>query len=362
MRTTNILRNQHGAMFSMDARIALVVASILAVSLGGMQMSRIERTKVENTDVAAELITKGIETYYISTGITTVPTSWANVQTLVFDTGLVENQTLNADAWGSAWVYDTCTETNVSIDGIVVPSVQYFAIYSPGKDGTNDSGTGDFLTNGSCAADYGAWQPANDDIGRKFSTLDIEKSRVKVFRRQGEEITKALSAYEARLFTENQNYCSNKLALFMAGNAAQDPANDDRCDWMDVQDVNQANPNYINSSSRADDNTYDIGEEGRANYYPRSSLENQNLDVYYVPDLRTAASLGVQATYDVGAAASATNSMEALMELLSLPRTYAVDPWNRRLRYNSNVTNVGQAPFTTSIEFCTTPTNPATCG
>lgn len=317
------LKTQTGAMFSMDARIALVVASVLAVSIGGMQMSRIERTKVENTDVAATLILKGIEQFYVSAANTAVPTTWANVTTQIFDAGFVENQTLTTDGWGSAWVYDTCQATNVSIDGTIVPAVNYVAIYSAGKDGTNNSGTGDFLPNGTCAASYGAWSPAGDDIGHKFSTLEIEKDRVKKFTIQGREILDALTAYENRMFIENQAVCS----------ASANPETLGRCDWVDPGG-----------------NVYEPGEEGRAHYYPRSSEDGTAANFYYVPNLITAPA-GVQNTYSTVAAPANNNSMEALMELIGLTREHAVDPWGRRLVYDSNVTDALTAPFSISVEF-----------
>jgi hypothetical protein len=342
---TKVLTTQRGAMFSMDARIALVVASVLAVSIGGMQMSRIERTKIENTDIAADLIIKGIEAYYLNTGITTVPATWANVQTLVFDAGFVENQSINVDAWGTAWRYDVCSVNNVMIDGVRVPTVHYIALYSPGKDGVYDSGAGDFLPNATCAASYGAWTPANDDIGRKFSTLDIEKRRVELYRRQAQEISTALTALEGRMFIQNQQFCGGLTPAAAAATA--------RC-------------NFDLASG------YTAGEEANYNYYPKSSVDTTAGRRYYVGnnavgtvtgDARVAAGGTFERNlFDPTAAAGSSASMETLMQLLNLPTTHAVDPWNRRLRYDSNVTGSTVPPYSAAIEFCTNPGTPATCG
>lgn len=329
-RLTALLRAQRGAMFSMDARIALVIASVLAGVVTTQVMSRIERSRVENTEIGLRVLIDGLRTYYINTGLTTIPTTLANFRTLIIDTGVVPDRTFNQDSWDRDWSYDTCSVAR-TIEGVPV-TLNYAVMYSSGKDGTAASGTADFLPNATCEAAFGAWAPTGDDIGLKFSSLDIDRDRLARYRTQADAIVKALNAYEARMYQQNNLYCSTG--------------------------ANQGNTGCCNVVALpAAQAGYTTGEEGRMNYFPRSSTDataasanwNNSAGGFYYNAGRCTSVPAAPAntTYTSGTLAS----MQNLMTLIGMPTAYAQDPWGRVMRYDSNVTGANEAPFQASVFF-----------
>lgn len=321
----NFFKSQRGAMFSMDARVALVVASVLAGAISVQVVQKIQRDRIAATEGGVLELMIGLENYYRATIPATVPDSFNDggtddFESAIIDDGYVDNASLVVDAWGNDWTYDYC-ETTRTIDGITRP-IFYAVIYSHGPDEANDSAvTADFLPNGStCASSFGAWQPENDDIGAKFTSIDVERERVARHQRQAKEVIDALQAYETGLFLDNQRHCAS------VGN----PGGDKRCNW-----------------DTTGGNEYDLGEEARMNYYPSSTLDagdsatppnNYYYEVY---------ALGTGSSYDPGSA----NGMRNFVELLGLPTEYATDPWGNSLCYDSNSTDRDEAPFLATIKY-----------
>lgn len=322
-----VLKGQRGAMFSMDARIALVIASVLAGVVGTQVVQRIERGRVEAAESGVQTLISGLENYYKTVSLNAIPpgdpstfnTGAGNFQSVVLDTGIVPQANLATDPWDRNWVYDTCTAA-ATIEGVQV-NVHYAVLYSGGPNLTNESGSNDFLTNAACAANYAAWNTTADDIGVKFNTFDIERERVDEMKRKLADIEGALQAYETSRFLENQTYCSN------GANQGQTP----RCDY--------------------NGGGYITGEEISLNYFPRSTNDGTAAD-YYIPDGRTATGNELNTVSNTAA------SITSLMTLLGLSSNYVRDPWGRLLCYESNRTDNTQAPFTAKVEYtntCPTP-------
>lgn len=291
-----LARNQKGAMFGMDARIALVVASVLAAAGGVTIMSRLERSKVEQTEIGVELIRNALESHYRSTGITSLA---ADIDTL-FTAGLIPDSTLTTDPYGNAWNYNTISVTK-TINNTDV-TVHLATIHSNGRDGVNDSTT---IVD---EADYASWEPSDDDIGAKFSTIEIEKERVLRYREQAQQIIDKLSAHESGRFLYINGVC---------------PAGDDsHADCVhETPDPDVHHSNY--------------------NYYPKSSLDSSGA-TYLDPDVT-----GSYQTYTAGN----STDMQQLLSDIGLPTSFATDPWNRTLYYDSNITDRTSPPYSASICF-----------
>ena len=60
---------QRGAMFGMDARIALIVLSVLAATGGISMLSRLAQSKVDATERSLAAIREGILDYYKNVGV-----------------------------------------------------------------------------------------------------------------------------------------------------------------------------------------------------------------------------------------------------------------------------------------------------
>lgn len=323
---------QRGAMFSMDARIALIIASVLAGVVGTQVIQRIERNRVAAAEEGAQQLLEGLKNYYKTVSLDAIPpgspdtfnTGTNNFESVIVDTGLVAQDNLNTDPWGNVWTYDECNRT-ATIEGMAV-TVHHVILFSHGPDGVADSGTGDILTSGTCAADYAGWNTAGDDVGEKFSTFDIERNRVEITRERLNAIRGGLGAYEASHFMEAQSECLDKLPLA-------------ECDF-------------------SDNGTYETGEEVGYNFFPRSTNDEvanggnwtgtHPNDYYYIPDGRGA----VGSEMDV--VGNSLPNMQTFVTMLGLNNEYAQDPWGRTLCYESNVTGQTAAPFTVRLEYRTT--------
>lgn len=283
--------NQQGAMFGMDARIALIIASVLAATGGVTMVSRLESNKVDGVERGVLVLRDALENHYRTTGITSLS---ANIATL-FSTGFVEDTTLQTDPWGNSWNYNTTSATK-SIEGVSF-TVNMAVIHSNGKNATNDS------TNISSEAEYNAWAPQGDDIGTKFSTIEIEKERVVEYRERARQIVDKLSAHEAGRFLLASNTCA-------------------------------ASPSHSYCS-------HNSLNQSQYNYYPQSDLDASGA-TYFDPTVS-----GDQQLYTAGN----TADMQQLLQDVGLSTTYATDPWGRVLYYNSNATNRTLPPYTASICF-----------
>lgn len=346
----NYFTRQRGAMFSMDARIALVIASILAGVIGTQAMQRIERSRVETAEQGVVQLMHGLETYYNTVSPTVLPpgnpstfgSGAGNFASVILDTGIVPDASLVTDPWGNDWIYDTCTVAD-TIEGIGM-NVQYAVLYSMGPDATADSGENDFLSQGSCAADFADWSPQGDDIGMKFNSLEIEQARAEKTKEQLTAVVQALQAYETQMYLRNQQICKD----------------------LDDPNVLPAEDNPAAGRSPGcdfdTDGLYDSGEEIKFNYYPRSTLDG-NTSYYLVPGAGDDTGAGIpNSNFTVDAQGkdaynpNSVNDMQTFLQLLGLSNDYLRDPWGRMLCYKSNASSPAatQAPFTASVTYTNT--------
>lgn len=292
---------QSGAMFGMDARIALIVAAILTAAGGITIMSRLESSKVQAAEAQAEEIKDGLGRYYQSTGINKLPDSLDDL----FRSGSMQDPSLRKDPWGNPWEYSHTTAT-VRVEDTPI-TMQLAVIYSRGKDGVADSGPVN------SESDFNDWQTRRDDIGTKFISRDIEMSRLQEYRARAQLIIDKLEAVESASFVEAQNTCS----VGTAGDATTSGTIPDWCTNVD-------NKNYT-----------------LFNYYPKSDSDDTAGVVYYSDKILN------KKIYSSGN----LSEMQQMMIDLGLPAAYAQDPWGRTLMFSPNITQRTDPPFSASLCF-----------
>lgn len=278
-------------MFGMDARIALVIAAILAGVGGWQMMSRLEGGKIDAAEQQAELLKNALEKYYVNVGINQLPDSLDEL----FAANLLSDASLKNDPWGKPWVYYH-TKGDIKLEGIPI-QVQYAVIYSRGKNGIDDSGAF------SGPDDFGSWSTQKDDIGTKYMSRDVELKRVDDYRGRAQLIIDKLEAAESSNYIEAQSSCTVENA-----------------------------PTWCVD----DDKNYTM-----FNYYPKSDADETSGVVYYaekVQNKRAYASGNIE-------------DMQQLMVDIGLPALYAQDPWGRTMMFDSNVTGRTVPPFSASICF-----------
>jgi type II secretory pathway pseudopilin PulG len=282
---------QRGAMFGMDARIALIVAAILAAAGGVTLMSRLERSKVDQAEAEVAELRDGLNKYYQNVSINQLPGTLAPL----LQSGLITSPNLQNDPWGNPWFYSTAS-ANVELEGTPI-TVHYAVIYSAGKDGVADS------PGLASADDFAGWQPLRDDVGVKYSSRDVETTRRSEFVARAQLIVDKLEAQEAASFVDAQGACSGD---------AEAPT------WCtDLQGKNYT----------------------QFNFYPPSSLDETAGAVNYARNVDN------KPAYQSGDEAD----MQQLMLDLGLPANYAKDPWGRILNYHSNITARTDPPFSASV-------------
>lgn len=288
------LQNQKGAMFGMDARIALIIASVLAATGGVTMMSKLERGRVEGAEIGLQIIKDALENHYKAVGFTTLA---PDIRTL-FESGHIEETTLIRDPWDNEWRYNILSR-RIKINDFEVTE-NLATIHSAGKDGVDDSPAPTF------DAEWNVWQPLNDDIGIKYSTIEVEKSRVSEYQGRAKLIVNKLEDYSASNFIEAQAECPE-------------------ADWCN---------NYPESGDKYTE----------FSFYPQSNTDNSGATYY--DDVKTGGSNTIYVSGD-------NLSMAELMKTLGLPKEFAYDPWRRVLKYDSNFIqdrpNPHKPPFSASI-------------
>lgn len=289
-----LLKSQTGAMFGMDARVALIIASVLAAAGATTMMSKLDRSRVQSAELGIEILRDAVESHYKAKGVNELV---RDIDTL-FDEGFIEDTSQLTDPWGNPWEYKV-TYKDVKLEDIPI-RIHLATIHSSGKDSVDDSPS--MVT----SAEWDNWAAENDDIGIKFSSIEIEKERITEYRGRGKLIVDKLHAYESSKYIESDNVCES----------------DETKDWCDRDN----DPNFT---------TF--------NYYPISNLDSSG--AAYYDEVEGGDSQAYESGDDV--------SMEALMNKLGLPRAFAKDPWGRVLCYHSNIDQKRalpeRPPFTASI-------------
>jgi type II secretory pathway pseudopilin PulG len=285
-------QGQRGAMFGMDARVALIVMAILAAVGGWQMMSRLESTKVDQAEQQTILLREGLTKYYQTVGINRLPDTLEDL----FRNNIITDPSLRKDPWGNPWEYFHGAAT-LRIEDTPV-TVQFAVVFSRGKNTIDDSGGFSSLE------EFGSWELRKDDIGTKYTSREIEVARLSEYRTRASLIIDKLESAESANYLEAQGTC----------NSEQAPT------WC--SDVEGKNYTALN-------------------YYPKTDADDTSGVVYYTDKVLN------KKIYSSGN----IDDMQQLMIDLGLPASYAQDPWGRVLMLNSNITARTDPPFSASLCF-----------
>jgi hypothetical protein len=290
--------SQRGAMFGMDARVALIIMAILA-AVGGWQMiSRLESQKTDLAEAQAAMLRDGLNKYYATVGINRLPESLDEL----FQAGIITDPALRKDPWGNSWEYYHLA-TPVRVEDTPI-NLQLAVIFSRGKNAIDD--TGGFNS----AEEFTAWELLKDDLGVKYTSRDTDLTRLTEYQNQAAQIVDRLENAENVGYLEAQSTCE----------ATNKPA------WCEPQD----------------------GKGWQQfNYYPRTDADDTSGVVYYQERVLQ------KNSYTSGN----LDDMQRLAADLGLPVSVAQDPWGRVLQINTNMAGRTEPPFTASICF----SNDANC-
>jgi type II secretory pathway pseudopilin PulG len=284
--------SQRGAMFGMDARIALIIMAILAGVGGWQMMSRLESQKMDTAEAQANLLRDGLNKYYATVGINRLPETLEEL----FQQGIITDPSLRKDPWGNAWEYHF-GKTEVRVEDTPL-TMQLAVVFSRGKNTIDD--TGGFTS----AEEFAAWAPQKDDLGAKYTSREQDLLRLTDYQEQAGRIIDRLENTETVSFLEAQTACDG----------ADAPA------WC-------------------------AGQNGKSwqqfNFYPKTDADETTGVVYYQADVLQKKVF----------ASGNLDDMQELMVELGLPAATAQDPWGRVLQLNTNITGRAEPPFSASLCF-----------
>ena len=286
------LFNPRGAMFGIDARIAVFVLALAALAVTAVQTNRVARDRTILTEAHLKTIEHAVGQYALVTG--------NDGHGMLIDYAEFLEVSIpdpTQDAWGNPLGFAQWTTTPALPDGSA-ETLHHFILVSAGPDGVMDSAT----SLASLAA-WQAWAPVGDDLGRKFTTLHIRDELYRDRERRLQRIREALD----RLAT------TRRAALVAF------------CDVGANQTHSDCNINGVSG--------YQTDEELSSHFYPRASSDSSTSKFYPVP------------LPDNTFTSADITSMQALLSLLGLPTALAMDGFDRILKYASNPTQNPTGPY-----------------
>lgn len=283
---------QRGAMFGMDARVALIIMAILAGVGGWQMMSRLESQKTDLAESQATVLRDGLAKYYDTVGINRLPETLEDL----FRESIVTDLSLRKDPWGNAWEYFHLA-VPIRVEDTPI-TMQLAVVFSRGKNAIDD--TGSFNS----AEEFAAWELQKDDLGVKYTSRDTDLNRLVDYQNQAGQIIERLENAETVGYLEAQTACDG----------LEKPA------WCG-------------------------GVEGKTwqqfNFYPRTDADDTAGVVYYQE----------QVLQKPNYASGSLEDMQRLVTDLGLPASTAQDPWGRVLQLNTNITGRTEPPFSASLCF-----------
>lgn len=288
---------QRGALFGMDARIALVAMGVAATAIGVVTITHLSENKTNTATNHIVALKNGILrqcqiTMNCNTAYTDAADSGVNYTS--------EYEFANGnDPWGAPYLITAIPVSKTVAQETV--TVVFYTIVSSGPDNAGDSSV---IAN---ETDYQNWQPAGDDIGLKFSTYKLVYDIVMQDKTRLAEIANRLNAYEKATLETLRTFCDT-------------PAN-------------QLNTNCDFDNS----GTYTTDEEFQINLFPRAAGE------------ATASKYYSATTYTSGNTASMSSMLQLIGFSSTVADTYVMDAMGRTLRYTSNANGATRAPFAARV-------------
>lgn len=289
---------QRGALFGMDARIALVAMGVAATAIGVVTITYLSENKINTATNQVVAMKNGIfrqcqpslscnSTFY--TDPADAGMNYASEYT--FDNG--------NDPWGAPYLI-----TAIPVSKTIAQESVTVVFYTIVSSGPNNAGDSNVITN---ETDYQTWQPAGDDIGIKFSTYQLAHDIVMQGKTRLAEIANRLNAYEKATLETLRTFCDT-------------PAN-------------QLNTNCDFDNSGG----YTTDEEFQINLFPRATGEAIASKYYSAT------------TYTSGDATGMGNMLQLIGFNSTLASLYFTDALGRTLRYTSNANGATRAPFAARV-------------
>lgn len=297
---------QRGAMFGLDARITLVIASIIGLVIGINQLARINSHKVSETQQRMTAVQTAALRFYDDTG--TLATGTASL--LVPDAFGQDylDVTNSVDAWDNAYTFLHHTFCGSLLAGQQAGlASSNIIIISAGSDGVlNHDYTTDY-NNQRCDALASNMEAlmVGDDLMVKANTYNIDLRRFAQAQKQLEEIKEKIEALAAHNRLRWQRNCEAS-GLGLTG-----------CDY----DA---------------DGLYTLGEELGMNFFPEATEVVAGCAAsrpFYADN----------ASFTRSYASGDLVSMQSLMTMLGLPIAYA--QFGPILQYDSNDGDICVGPF-----------------
>ena len=288
---------QRGALFGMDARIALVAMGVAATAIGVVAITHLDESKINTATNHIVALKNGI--FRQCQMALNCHASYTDpVDSSVNYTSEYDYDNGN-DPWGTPYLI-TAVPVSKTIAQETV-TVVFYTIVSSGPNAADDSSV---ITN---ETDYQTWQPAGDDIGLKFSTYQLAHDIVMQDKTRLAEIANRLNAYEKATLETLRTFCDT-------------PAN-------------QLNTNCDFDNS----GTYTTDEEFQINLFPKATGE------------ATASKYYSATTYTSGDPTGMSNMLQLIGFSSTVASTYATDALGRMLRYTSNANGATRAPFAARV-------------
>ncbi|MCP4355179.1 MAG: hypothetical protein GY793_06025 [Proteobacteria bacterium] len=296
-------KDQAGIVFGMDARVTLIVTSIMMMAIGYNQMARLVKTDILETREALEIIKAGVEGYYEDNY--SIPT----IDELIAKEYINLKENANMDAWGNSYQIGFMAADEV-INGVSV-NVKYFYVYSYGKNGILD------ITEPTSFYEFIMLTETGDDLLIKFNTKAQEEKIVKIETEQLAIVKMLLETYVNAKEKTNETFCAVSF-------------------------------NQLDTNCDVDgDGVYDFKEEMGLNYLPKN-IDDANGD-YYVTINGTH---GTENKFKSGYINTTTEfeyNMYTFMDLIGGYSDYVKSPRGLTLHFNSNMYDNNQSPYFAQI-------------
>lgn len=309
-----------GAVFGIDARIALVLISIASFAIAYNKQSineskRLKEVTFNILEVEDALMAEYKKNYHDSVLFST---NYSSLSTAQKQEILGGKSHLFKDPWGNEWaIYAFLSDPGVykALGEDIQPAC--FAIISAGPDGydkvSRDYSAGVSDYDGCSMGDVLATYPADfsqqfDDLFYKFTTVGFEIELNKNVNERLDEIKTSLVAYARAEKLNRIDHCNS---------------------------LPQASANIDSTCDLDSSGVYEQSELDNANYFPKSTLD------------LSGAVYANTATYNPTVA----TDMENMLYLIGLPKAYAYDNANRVLYYNSNDTAVTAPEYIASMYY-----------
>lgn len=328
LRIKQSLNSQRGAMFSLDARIVLMIAGILSTIAGYQTIAKIDENRYQFTQEALNVLENATKQYYLDRG--SLPN---DIDADLIQLGYISNPEFTADGWNNAFSLNSQT-FQTTIRNVPV-SINHISIHSGGRDGTSD--TADATTE----AEWQAWIPADDDLGFSFNTSAYISPKIDDMLTKLDVVQKALISFSQDLVAKTRIDCSWTSAEIIAAGASL---------------AGLAAPTTLNAI------TYPTGQHAVCDLNNDGIIEPEEfLQLNYYPQVQAEASASYRASRAVLNSAVPDNSfivtdIDDLLTVLELPASYKNTDIGMTLCYDSNIGDKTQPPYQAGVwytETCT---------